>query len=120
MYGGTIRPLRPQRHCCKCLFGCTSASADQPEVKMEFPKVKTLFDECEWQEFISQSRPNANTWDIEDRGSSIKSSKRNEKMLLKHKCGPDKYSAMFIDTRRVEDDLPWDETGESILKNTPT
>jgi len=29
------------------------------------------------------------------------------------------FDAMFIDSRRRSDDVPWDETGEIITKNTP-
>ncbi len=34
-------------------------------------------------------------------------------------CGSNLFDAMFVDARRRSDDLPWDETGEWITKNTP-
>ena len=42
----------------------------------------------------------------------------------KHVCGNAKFQAMFIDVRTVGDkyteaDVPWDETGDIMTKNTP-
>ena len=38
---------------------------------------------------------------------------------MKHVCNDNLIDAMYIDTRRVEDDMPVQETGETITKNTP-
>ena len=106
------------RHCCKCLFGCYPhpRQAGQP-IKVELPKVKTLFDDCEWRPFISMGYPRKNTWDLEMR--SLAFQKRGKKIYKQHVCGDKVSNAMYIDTRRIKDDIPWDETGEYITKNTP-
>lgn len=59
------------RHVCRCLYGCYSSQADG-WIKVELPKLKTLFDECEWMPFISNEIPYNDTWDGEDRASAIK------------------------------------------------
>lgn len=82
--------------------------------KVEMPDIPHLYDECEWKPFVSNDAPQPDTWDAEDRASAIKS-----KVLSKHVCGGDPYDAMYIDARTVSDDLPWDETGQMISKNTP-
>ena len=105
------------RHCCKCLFGCYPhpKHAGQP-IKVELPKVKTLFDDCEWRPFTSLGFPHKNTWDLEMRSLAFRGRK---KMFKKHVCGDKLSDAMYIDVRRIKDDIPWDETGEYITKITP-
>ena len=61
------------------------------------------------------STPNNDTWDAEVRGTII----RKNKKLSKHVCGDNTVDTMYIDTRTVLDDIPWDETGELLTKNTP-
>ena len=109
------------RHCCKCLFGCYGhpqvaghPSTGHP-IKVVVPEVKSLFDECEWRPFFSLSFPYANTWDIEMRAIAL----RKKKVYRHHACGEDINSAMYIDVRTREDDIPWDETDEYITKITP-
>ena len=60
--------------------------------------------------------PRRNTWDLEMRSLAFQ---RKKKHYKKHVCGDKVSNAMYIDSRRIEDDLPWDETGEYITKNTP-
>ena len=43
----------------------------------------------------------------------------DRKTFRKHVCGDTIANAMYIDARRIIDDIPWDETGEYITKNTP-
>ena len=112
------------RHQCECLFGCLQQDPpkkpdyedDESEsFKVVLPKVETLFDECEWKPFVDVSTPDNGTWDAEVRGAII----RKNKALIKHVCNDNLVDAMYIDTRRVEDDVPWHETGEILTKNTP-
>jgi hypothetical protein len=105
------------RHQCECMYGCLNPPEDAEEgtFKVILPKVETLFDECYWQPFVDTTTPNKNTWDAEVRGTIIK---KNPK-LMKHVCNDNLIDAMYIDTRRVEDDKPVQETGELITKNTP-
>ena len=59
------------RHQCQCLFGClhqNETHTRQKHVKIALPKVKTLFDECEWKTFVDTSTPSNDTWDAEVRG----------------------------------------------------
>ena len=59
--------------------------------------------------------PDNGTWDAEERGLiSYKF-----KVQAGHICGGNKLAAMYIDTRRVADAVPWHETGELLTKNTP-
>lgn len=118
------------RHICVCLYGCYPPDSGGSQetwklsnkqyggghdgaIRVDLPQVKTLFDECRWQPFISNEYPQPDTWDGEDRASAIKNK------LGKHVCGSKPFSAMYIDARRRSDDIPWDETGEIITKNTP-
>ena len=77
------------------------------------PPAKTLFDECDWQPFVSNESPGPDTWDCEDRASAIKYG------TGRHVCGSRIFDAMYIDARTRKDDIPWDETGEYITKVTP-
>ena len=43
----------------------------------------------------------------------------DRKTFRKHVCGDQIANAMYIDARRIIDDIPWDETGEYITKVTP-
>ena len=107
------------RHQCECLYGCLHQKDDHTEkkqVKIVLPKIKTLFDECEWRPFVDTSTPDNHTWDAEVRGTIL----RKHKVLAQHVCNDNNVDAMYIDTRRVEDDIPWHETGELMTKNTPT
>ena len=61
------------------------------------------------------STPDNGTWDAEVRGNII----RKNPELVKHVCNDNTVDAMYIDTRRVEDDVPFHETGEIMTKNTP-
>ena len=65
---------------------------------------------------MDTSTPDNHTWDAEVRGTIIR---KHEKMAG-HVCNDNNVDAMYIDTRRVEDDIPWHETGEIMTKNTPT
>lgn len=121
------------RHQCECLFGCLTQippkitnsgwisreeeveEKQENQIKIVLPKVETLFDECEWMPFVDTTTPDNGTWDAEVRGSII----RQNKALIKHVCNDNLVDAMYIDTRRVEDDVPWHETGEIMTKNTP-
>ena len=88
------------------------AGGDHPVI---LPNVTTLFDECDWQEFVSFNHPYSNTWDIEMRAEVI----RKRKKRRGHVCGSQIYDAMYIDARTINDDTPADETGEMITKYTP-
>ena len=94
------------------MYGCNK-NKDMKSIAL--PKVETLFDECIWQPFVDTQTPDNGTWDAEERGSIGKMSK----ILSGHVCGGNKLEAMYIDTRRVDDDVPWHETGELMTKNTP-
>ena len=61
------------------------------------------------------SFPNMNTWDLEMRALALE----ERKVYRNHVCGDQIANAMYIDARRIIDDIPWDETGEYITKNTP-
>lgn len=127
------------RHKCECLYGClgnlrinTNAfeykiheniwclvqektDLEAGSVRVQLPDTETLFDECDWRPFVDTSTPDNGTWDAEVRGTIL----RKNKVLSKHICNDNLVDAMYIDTRRVEDDMPWHETGELITKNTP-
>ena len=106
------------RHKCQCLFGCLQQKESERILgtnKIALPEVNDMFDECDWQPFVDTTTPDNGTWDAEVRGSILK---RNPE-LIKHVCNDNTVDAMYIDTRRVEDDLPVQETGELITKNTP-
>jgi len=60
-----------ERHQCRCLYGCQPPDSTGV-FKVELPKLKTLFDECNWMPFISNEIPYNDTWDGEDRASAIK------------------------------------------------
>ena len=98
------------------MFGCYGHPrvAGVP-IKVVVPDVKSLFDECEWRPFFSLSYPSANTWDIEMRAIAFK----KKRHYRQHACGEETNNAMYIDVRRIKDDVPWDETGEYITKITP-
>ena len=49
----------------------------------------------------------------------VESREKNFPFKKKSTCKLSRFSAVYIDARRVSDDLPWDETGEIITKNTP-
>lgn len=78
------------------------------------PQIGHLYEECEWMPFVSQESPRADTWDAEDRATALNSEYK------RHVCGGNIFDAMYIDARTREDDIPWDETGEIITKNTPS
>ena len=104
------------RFCCRCTYGCY----DPPKVagdghQVELPKLKTLFDECDWQEFVSFGYPRTKTWDIEMRMLVLNKYKKRSG----HVCGSNKFNAMYIDGRKIEDDTPADETGEILTKYSP-
>lgn len=80
---------------------------------MDMPEISHIFEECDWRGFVSNDSPQPDTWDAEDRAGAIAAGTPNQV------CGSDLYAAMFIDARRVSDDLPWSETGEFITKATP-
>ena len=108
--------LKYFRHCCRCLFGCyPHPDKEGHPIEVELPKVTTLFDDCEWRPFISLSFPSTNTWDLEMRSLALD----DRKIFRNHVCGDQIANAMYIDARRIIDDIPWDETGEYITKNTP-
>ena len=94
--------------------GTKGAVAGEP-IRVELPKVKTLFDECDWRPFISMQYPYSNTWDIEMRSLVI----LRKKKYRGHVCDVDIDRAMYIDVRTIKDDTPADETGEHITKITP-
>lgn len=100
------------RHCCQCLYGCYPKINGQWKVDM--PQIGHLYEECEWMPFVSQESPRADTWDAEDRATALNSEYK------RHVCGGNIFDAMYIDARTREDDIPWDETGEIITKNTPS
>ena len=50
----------------------------------------------------------------------VESRAKNFPFFKKSTCKMAKMSAVYIDARRIKDDLPWDETGDLITKNTPT
>lgn len=99
------------RHKCKCLHGCYPP--EDGKYKIDVPAIKTIFDECEWQPFVSHETPQTDTWDGEDRAHAI------EYGTPEHVCGGSIFNAMYIDSRTREEDTPWDETGQIITKNTP-
>ena len=106
------------RHQCECLYGCLHQEEKHSKlkhVKISLPEVKTLFDECEWRPFVDTTSPQNDTWDAEVRGKIV----QKHKDLAQHVCNDNNVDAMYIDMRRVEDDVPWHETGELITKNTP-
>ena len=59
--------------------------------------------------------PDNSTWDVEERGQII----AKNQPLSKHVCGGNKLDAMYIDTRTVEEDIPWHEVNQLMTKNTP-
>ena len=77
------------------------------------PPIKHLYEECDWQPFISSESPTKDTWDAEDRATALTTPNK------KHVCGGKVFNAMFIDARTRDKDVPWDETGEIITKVTP-
>ena len=80
---------------------------------MRVPKLKTLFDECDWQPFFSYHVPHKFTWDEEIRPKAV------ETKYAGHVCGSGLADAQYIDSRTIKDGMRWDETGELITKNTP-
>ncbi|CAB4055362.1 unnamed protein product [Lepeophtheirus salmonis] len=103
------------RHCCRNLFGETIQHGyhnHSKPFKVVTPKVKTIFDDCEWRPFLSNSYPKEH--EQEDRASLSKTGYK------KHVCGPPIFNSMFIDARRRKDDIPFYETGEKLTKVTPT
>ena len=91
---------------------------DSEAIKVILPRVRTLFDECTWQPFVSFDFPHSNTWDIEMRSRAF-GKRGDKKHFKKHVCGENINNAMYIDVRTIKDDTPWDETGETITKITP-
>ena len=59
--------------------------------------------------------PDNSTWDVEERGQII----AKNSPLSKHVCGGNKLDAMYIDTRTVDEDVPWHEVNQLMTKNTP-
>ena len=45
--------------------------------------------------------------------------KSKNNILSKHVCGGNKLDAMYIDTRTVDEDVPWHEVNQLMTKNTP-
>ena len=101
------------------MFGCdqTPNGVAGDPIKVDLPKVKTLFDDCDWRPFTSLDFPYGNTWDIEMRSKAFHN--RYKKHFKGHVCGEKINDAMYIDARTIDDDVPWDETGEYITKITP-
>ena len=93
--------------------GTRGLVAGEP-IRVELPKVKTLFDECDWRPFLSMRYPYSNTWDIEMRSLVFR-----KKKFIGHVCGHEIDRAMYIDVRTIKDDTPADETNEHITKITP-
>ena len=54
------------------------------KLKIDLPKMKTLFDECAWGPFVSNEEPGRGSWDAEDRASIASEAKG---ALRKHACG---------------------------------
>ncbi len=75
------------------------------------PGRTTLFEECDWLHFMSASDGHK-VGDVETR-------EKNYPFFKKSTCKLARFSALYVDARRIKDDLPWDETGELITKNTP-
>ncbi|TRY69476.1 hypothetical protein TCAL_03259 [Tigriopus californicus] len=82
--------------------------------KVDMPEIGHLYEECEWMPFVSQESPRSDTWDAEDRATALTTKYK------RHVCGGNIFDAVYIDARTREDDIPWDETGEIITKNTPS
>jgi hypothetical protein len=82
------------------------------EVIVDKPLGETLFDDCDWLNFMSVT-DGSGPGDLESR-------ERNAALQPKDVCKMARFGALYVDARRVKDDLPWDETGEVITKNTPT
>ena len=54
------------------------------KLKIDLPKMKTLFDECVWGPFVSNEEPGPGSWDAEDRATITSVAKG---ALRKHACG---------------------------------
>ena len=54
------------------------------KIKLDLPKMKTLFDECVWGPFVSNEEPGPGSWDTEDRATIVTVAKG---ALKKHVCG---------------------------------
>ena len=54
------------------------------ELKIDLPKMTTLFDECVWGPFVSNEEPGSGSWDAEDRATITSVAKG---ALRKHACG---------------------------------
>jgi len=117
---------------CKCLFGCKnpekvlkvkgSYSKELYGYRARIEKTKTLFDECDWQSFVSIDNPGR--WDANIRSTMVWGSKGRLagdklKMFKEHACGAGRYDAQYIDSRTIKDNVPCGETGQLITKNTP-
>ena len=101
------------RYCCDRLWGeaVASTAIKSTDVIVDRPNKKTLFEGCNWLNFMSVS---------DGRGQGdFESRARNFKFFKKSTCKMDRFAALYIDTRRIKDDVPWDETGEFITKNSP-
>ena len=85
-------------------------------------QTKTLFDECDWQNFVSVDNPGR--WDANIRSKMIHGSKvmsAGDKLIdfSEHACGAGRYDAQYIDSRTIKNNVPCGETGQLITKNTP-
>lgn len=106
------------RYCCDNLWGEAVApltkgyKGGNSNVIVDMPNKETLFDECNWLSFMSAGS-GTGQGDFESRA-------KNHPFRKKSTCNLDRFAALYIDSRRIKDDVPWDETGELITKNTPT
>ena len=109
-----LYPLKNLRYCCKHMWGepVTPGSIPETDVLVDPPYLGTLFDDCNWLNFMSAD-DGRGVGDVESRG-------KNSNFMSKSTCKGDRLAPMFIDARRVKDDMPWQETGELITKVTPT
>ena len=62
------------------------------KLKIDLPKMNTLFDECVWGPFVSNEEPGPGSWDAEDRATIAAVAKGK---LKKHVCG-DKGCLLFV------------------------
>lgn len=102
------------RYCCKNLWGEAVSLPKIPkdDVIVDAPVGQTLFDTCDWLNFMSVSNGRG-LGDVESRAL-------NAKFMKQSTCKGSNLAPQFIDARTVKDDTPWHETGELITKITPT
>ena len=120
------KPTDVPRYCCRHLWGEPArivAGGGDPEnnknkpglgpddLVVDPPDRRTLFEECDWKSWMSMGQ-GTKVGDVESRS-------RNHRYYKKSTCNADRMAALYIDARRLKDDVPADETGELITKNTP-